>query len=48
MGEDGFTTKKVKEDMKSTELERMKILFRNARAVGKKGRHFTDYMWMCE
>lgn len=34
--------------MKSAKLKKMRILFRNAHAVGKKGQHFTDYMWMCE
>lgn len=34
--------------MKSTELEKMKILFQNIHATEKKGRPFTYYLWMCE
>ena len=34
--------------MKSAELEKMGMLFRNVHAIGKKGRPFTDYVWMCE
>lgn len=34
--------------MKTSELEKMQLLFRNAHAIGKKGRPFTDFAWMCE
>lgn len=34
--------------MKSAEFEKMGMLFRNVHAIGKKGRPFTDYVWMCE
>ena len=28
-------------------VERLKHLFRNCHAIGKKGRPFTDYVWIC-
>lgn len=34
--------------MKTAQLERMKLLFRNVHAIGKKMRPFSDYLWMCE
>ena len=34
--------------LKTSELEKMHLLFRNAHAIGKKGRPFTDFVWMCE
>ena len=34
--------------MKTSEFEKMELLFRNAHAIGKKGRPFTDFAWMCE
>ncbi|XP_032362926.1 zinc finger protein 862-like [Etheostoma spectabile] len=34
--------------MKTSELEKMQLLFRNAHAIGKKGRPFTDFAWMCD
>ncbi|CAL9685344.1 unnamed protein product [Knipowitschia caucasica] len=34
--------------LKTSELEKMQLLFRNAHAIAKKGRPFTDFAWMCE
>lgn len=34
--------------MKTAELERMELLFRNVHGIGKKSRPFTDYVWQCE
>lgn len=34
--------------MQSAQLDRMRILFRNVHAIGKKGRPFRDYVWMCK
>ena len=36
-------------DITDTELtvERMKHLFRNCHAIDKKGRPYTDYVWIC-
>ena len=34
--------------MKTSEFEKMELLFRNAHAIRKKGRPFTDFAWMCE
>lgn len=32
--------------LKKSDLEKMQLLFRNAHAIGKKGRPFTDFAWM--
>ncbi|KAJ8340716.1 hypothetical protein SKAU_G00353490 [Synaphobranchus kaupii] len=34
--------------MKTAQFERLKMLFRNVHAIGKSGRPFSDYMWMCK
>uniref|UniRef100_A0A1A8R1W9 Zinc finger protein 862 n=1 Tax=Nothobranchius pienaari TaxID=704102 RepID=A0A1A8R1W9_9TELE len=34
--------------LRSLEVEKMQLLFRNAHAIAKKGRPFTDFAWMCE
>ncbi len=30
------------------DAKRMRLLFRNVHAIGKKMRPFSDYVWMCE
>ena len=32
----------------NTSLAEMQKLFRTAHAIAKKGRPFTDFVWMCE
>lgn len=34
--------------MKASQLHKMELLFRNAHAIGKKGRPFTDFTRTCE
>ena len=34
--------------LKTAQLDKMKILFRNAHAIAKKGREFQDYEWQCK
>ncbi|MGL6082801.1 MAG: hypothetical protein ACRC4N_10185 [Gammaproteobacteria bacterium] len=34
--------------MKAAQFEKMRLLFRNVHAIGKKMRPFSDYVWMCE
>ncbi len=34
--------------MKAAQFEKMRLLFRNVHAIGKKMRPFSGYVWMCE
>ena len=39
---------RVLQSLNKSQMERLSILFRNAHAVAKKGRPYTDYVWMCQ
>lgn len=39
---------KMLQQINKKQFDRLKLLFLNAHAMGKKGRPFTDFVWLCE